>query len=984
MAVMQGNWQTDLDKWEKDLRELLPGVTLLGELDLAGTDRDQIAAALSSGIAAEGAARFTREVGCRWPVALSAYLVAEGVLSYREGALWPQVCERLGLPKANYPARWGQIFLKTVRRLGKPDFQDLVKREHASRYLTAILAHAEIPNACLPDLFRHVPGRLGRSTTPPRAGDLFERWRHDPQALRQVDRPVRRFLLHGGKIAEDFLDRYLDLIGYARRTGTVPDHQQVGLPARVIAAYRQRLEQRAAQPCKRRRSSVPRVRSTAQRLCPHPSPRERTPSPRRSQRHVASPYLALAPYDRAVIVRLPRQQLSPQALGNAGTIQQLTWTIKDGDADSRISLHLWKSDRYLVAEERSYQLQHVAESYRVSMHSGEIDRKWDLQCLSSGRLWCAFRNDCSMRAYDTTNIPSALLWILVHESVTLDHTTVHEELQLDGEWREFKACLVNLERFTSLRLMRCGVPLDEIALQSQSSAVKFADVPIIVTDEQGSDLPVFAALPALAVPLEPGQALHEQLARWSVTLRRVTRTSRHEHLRSASLAELSHSAREQEGRALVPLGDLLSSPRAGIFELQARRALGKDQTLRFGVIPSLQIKGHNQLILPSPAGQPPPTTISLRCPSSGKLVPEHQAFQVRPERTVDEQGQQLTIWRVDVDNTQDTVTLRYEEQSLSIPLTIPVARLHWRLTGFDGLTGSGSAEVPCVTQDEFARPDDPLLEVSVPHSSDLRSLRVQLRNSREIIHQLQIFPRPTQHPAGLTHRHKTVCQLATFQDTVRQFTEGTELRITLGVETTAPSSPEQVEVLRIACSPQRDNTRLRPTHLPAAPPPTDPRPSAASPTPQSHEPPSPPSPQLPRHSALSPNEQALLSPSAPPSPPRLASTPRTLAAHTPRPQYSFREGVIKNSPSNDPLLNLTFRKAPTPKQLIYCSQTSSLLINIQSKWYEPACSVCGYKPRNFAIESSVEPEHVVFSSCTHRIPKDQIVLGRRVACHRTP
>ncbi|MER3437793.1 MAG: hypothetical protein C4346_09530 [Chloroflexota bacterium] len=980
---MQGNWQTDLDKWEKDLRELLPGVTLLGELDLAGTDRDQIAAALSSGIAAEGAARFTREVGCRWPVALSAYLVAEGVLSYREGALWPQVCERLGLPKANYPARWGQIFLKTVRRLGKPDFRDLITQEHASRYLTVILAHGGIPNSCLPDLFRHVPGRSGRRRAMPRAAELIERWRNDPKALRLADRPVRRFLCHGGKIAEDFLDRYLGLVGYAREHGTLPDHSQFGLPARVVDAYRQWPETRNAHRRVRQRSSIMQARPSTRRQPPRASPaerRERAAVRRRASWRIAAPFLALDPYNAGTVVMcLPRQRLNHDQVTG-----QFTWIVQDDNREERVTLPVWKSGKLLLTDERTLEIQSIAPQYHVTLLSEhQIIREWDVQGIPEEFPFLAFFDDAQKKKRESTAIPAGWTWLLLHKSITIDLPVNPEiEIPLKDNWSEFTAYYLNLEGQQFLSLKRDGATLDPIPLYDPHDLARFISTPILATEGADGETPIFSEPPTIGIPVDPGQKVDAQLARCSLSVRSVIPDSKSHLGEPVRAGDLTYTLQEGEAVAQVSLASLLPSP-LGMFELQVRRALGQDQRLRFAVIPGLRVEGHDRLILPSPGGHPRKAAVRVYCPTSGRLVAEHNGLRVQREQISDNQDKQLVIWRVDVDAALDTIPLRYEDRfhtgnKVIIPLTIPVPRLSWSITGLATDTTSNDAGTPHVFQDSFTAAADPTLAVTAPDGSDLASLRVTLWHPGGT-QEIPAERRRQRSPAGRWSFRLGICQ-----DTVRAVQEQTELTVTLEVRYKGEATADQLEVLRITC-PSRPVSvpRGAPSSLEASPPlSTDPHASPPSEQPQVSPLPSSSSLTAPTPPVAAPPPPLSALPTAPTtrSPrPRPAPTQERLTERHPQPvysfSYSFSRGTVKDSSGRDQHLGKAFREAPDPKSLQFDSD-GHLIIEVCGQRYAPACNICNDNLTDTAIRSSVESESVYFKKCKHRIPCSEVILGR--------
>jgi hypothetical protein len=105
--------------------------------------------------------------------------------------------------------------------------------EGALRYVARILGHAGIPDYCCEDYFGLVLDELGRGVDD--ATELISRLRLAPSRLTNVDKPVGRFLLFGGPVARDFLDRTIEMLSdwTVRALG---DPANYGLPLYVYQA----------------------------------------------------------------------------------------------------------------------------------------------------------------------------------------------------------------------------------------------------------------------------------------------------------------------------------------------------------------------------------------------------------------------------------------------------------------------------------------------------------------------------------------------------------------------------------------------------------------------------------------------------------------------------------------------------------------------------------------------------------------------------
>lgn len=121
---------------EVELRQRLSDVDLICEAD----PPVELVDAAEHECRAQFAARAVSRLAERSPATLATYIAIRGAERYEGIALWPQ----LGV--TDIPS-WqvGQAFLKALRRLGLPDFQQMVRHERARTYVAPILIHGGIP-----------------------------------------------------------------------------------------------------------------------------------------------------------------------------------------------------------------------------------------------------------------------------------------------------------------------------------------------------------------------------------------------------------------------------------------------------------------------------------------------------------------------------------------------------------------------------------------------------------------------------------------------------------------------------------------------------------------------------------------------------------------------------------------------------------------------------------------------------------------------
>ncbi|MFH1015047.1 MAG: hypothetical protein V1762_03915, partial [Nitrospirota bacterium] len=145
------------------------------------------------------------------PIAFSYFLVLVGTEHYKGGEFWSAVWNILNLPpKPSRQTDWGNLFIEVLNKYNLPHFED----ERALKYVTPILGHGGIPNYCLPDFFEKlllpiINGEIETSSTS--IGEILQDWKRCSSLFATADKPVYRFLLHGGKVANDFLTRCIQV-----------------------------------------------------------------------------------------------------------------------------------------------------------------------------------------------------------------------------------------------------------------------------------------------------------------------------------------------------------------------------------------------------------------------------------------------------------------------------------------------------------------------------------------------------------------------------------------------------------------------------------------------------------------------------------------------------------------------------------------------------------------------------------------------------
>ena len=132
---------------ESQLREMLSGKRLVGELDLSPGGRAlKMAEWVFNGVTRTGAYERLRQ----YPAATAVFLAAEGGRCYDDGTFWPNI-ESLACISAQEQSVVGRAFEAAVRQLGLEDFGDAPEAGRWLRFVTPILLHGGIPASCALD-----------------------------------------------------------------------------------------------------------------------------------------------------------------------------------------------------------------------------------------------------------------------------------------------------------------------------------------------------------------------------------------------------------------------------------------------------------------------------------------------------------------------------------------------------------------------------------------------------------------------------------------------------------------------------------------------------------------------------------------------------------------------------------------------------------------------------------------------------------------
>jgi hypothetical protein len=524
--------QDDPRAVDRELRQRLIGRRLIAEVGLDEETYHRVEAALGRLL------RGTRNLGRiaqSHPALLATYLVAHGVYRYEAGNFYGSA----SLPGIDQSA--GPAFMSAVNPLGLESFEDLVVGDNALRYVGPMLAHGGIPKYCLEDFFNLLlrdMERVGGDAT-----ELLSFWRTRKSAFFGIDVPVRRFLLYGGELARDVLDRSIDMVREYARSGTLPRSADIGLPPYIVEAFRRRGEKTPV-------ASV------------------------RGQRRVARPQVSLDPWSTGG----PHLLLPPVPVG-----ADASWRILADGLLDRV--------RASPSESRHVRL-NPAKAWTVTLTDGastlsetSIEGMDDLPALF-------FDPVDGLLLGPGTGLRLDDVWVLAPQDARLvgvdpagETTPLPAVQQLPdptGAWSGFVLRHLRLRGVRAVSVRKsAGAPERRVTVRPPAERARIVGAPIPnVAGEDGSE--VFAELPEVALPHETVLGRSE----WRI---RLAVDGNWDNLDTAALPC---------GAAGLRIDASVATDRSSRIGLVVQGPLGADLRVAFVYVPGLEVNCPERVILP--------------------------------------------------------------------------------------------------------------------------------------------------------------------------------------------------------------------------------------------------------------------------------------------------------------------------------------------------------------------------------------------------
>jgi len=666
--------QTSLHTFEQRFAREISNVVLLGELPLTPELVTDLADVIRGLVRRQGFAEATRILTQRYPCTLAVYLVAHGIYGYRGGNYWPEIVEVMGSEAVR---EWGAFFRTFLQQRGLPVFQDLGGHTN----LTPILTHGGIPDYSLPDFFQHVLEPLADALESSDADiedsileALAELARRAP-----ADRPIERFLAHGGAVARDFVARAVELARLVREGNAAPDPAAVGLPARVVARY----VQWAASRTHRRSSSTWR--------------------PRR-------PELWFDPWGDGLIVEFPAQQLPegprPAICWRVET-DGAVWTRKVAVAPVGAA---WETmpDRLAVGP--------TTCGYTIVFSDGRgFSHTWTIATWHDSFPLLAFDPESGSYVRTPRGLPARPLWLLVRRADNLEVVGGQRVGVLPtpgGEWGAYR-----LEHWDLCQARRVHVGAYEIPVLPDENAFRpqLRGGVLINLGLRTGDLPIYEGRqPDLIIPIPPQRSPEQELNQWKLSLI-SNDLSIHQQV---PLSELMYAVQVMDGHLRIELARLTTET-FGRFAVILRGPLGRDSSFHFGLVPRLAVEGVGRIRVADTSGALPPGVLRIKTDPSLTVVSNDRLLQV----TCEADGSFTVVAPAEM--TLARLSLRKRaNQRQELPLTLPLPLLHWSVTGLGDGWSTNPIRCPQAWFDQLEIPElhvrlEPALQFSTTPQASL-------------------------------------------------------------------------------------------------------------------------------------------------------------------------------------------------------------------------------------------------------------------------
>jgi ribosomal protein S9 len=486
-----------------------------------------------------------------------------------------------------------------------------------------------------------------------RITELEERLNHISVPFPYVDEPIRRFLLYAGDTARDFLVQSVQMVNQTIEEQKVPSVDKIGLPERVVTKFGEWWKEHE----KIEEEEINDVRPV-----------------QKSQERFRSPVILLDTAIGEIKVQFPPQRFSiPYDIAKI-------WILMNEAKPSlyKEQLKVYKYNKKLfVTEKIDFHVPSPSDCYEFCLRIGnEISKFWNVSGISREKPFIAFDYD-SNKLIQGAELPQGRVWVVFHNRFILKPTQViTEKAPLYGKWREYKYLALDLSDVEQLDLVdeqgeKKSIPISQ---EKVFEPILYGGQVLRGCHSVEEDIYV-GEPPSIRIPIESDA----EIKGWIISILKDSDSTLTEskYYRLSDLEKISNIDRN-EGVFKIPLSNekCVGESPVGRFIVRLKND-GRhiDKWFSFCVLPHLKVEFDKDIYLPYEAD---PSQIYLRL---GVL--EQTEFEPRsPARIIDHKD---SSYGIETNAIEDAIhgILRYlfNDYLISMPITVKIPRLTWRLDG---------------------------------------------------------------------------------------------------------------------------------------------------------------------------------------------------------------------------------------------------------------------------------------------------------------
>lgn len=491
------------------------------------------------------------------------------------------------------------------------------------------------------------------------ADRLKQKLAYYPPVFPGVDEPIRRYLLYGGRSAEDFLVSSVSLAYRSLIDEKVPNADEVGLPERVVTAFEHWWTQHIDE-LKEQAQLDERETATGQRF--------------------PTPTISLNPGMAEIVVHFHTQPYPASIAGTSAYLEVVGSTL--GSRRQTFPLRVYRrTEDLLETQELEFLLPFPADRYEFILKSdSSVIRRWEVTAMRSEAPYMAFDRRSGKLIKDK-ELPKRKMWFLVRQDFSLEPADciLVEGGSLYGQWKDYVYLELDLDQVDELQIVddqgqRFLIPVSSEVLPT----LDLVGGPSLEgVHSEGVEIYV-GPPPRVRVPIKDEAEL--RLWRLSIFPDGESDLQERKHYR---LSELQEALDVHAGRRWVDvlLTDemLLGQRPIGSFTIRVRKPPYTDWRSTFCVLPDLEVAFDRDVYLPYETGRAPDVRAKISTAKAAEFVPQSPA---KLYETKD------NIYAVRVDGREDflrgTLCLRSaDREDQRIPLTISIPKVKWRLQGLE-------------------------------------------------------------------------------------------------------------------------------------------------------------------------------------------------------------------------------------------------------------------------------------------------------------